>query len=548
MIRPTFLLMLLIVAVNSFAATCVKTGSVCADATPCKMISGVSVCLNDPAINATCWQYTDTYKCIKPNAVDYCAAFTQIPGCFQTNSVCAATDTNFATGCMTWTNTWQCGAGLATPPNTVVLGTTYTITSNTLNTSACAAYSGNPTCTLAAHTCTDTTPSKVINGMTVTLAQAGGCWNYTDSYSCLGAMSSTCAPLISKGCSLSSSKCIKTGLNGVCTLNENVYSCPSTPGTTSTLTDCGARQYCTGGNCFNSGHIPDADLAQTAAMMETMRQAGNYMDVATLKIFNGENGSCTNTFFGLFNCCKPSGGAASNSSIMGSALMSAGGQALKYGSSYMYDSLYSASSIVRGMDSMLVSSPAGSLTGGSLFGGSLNPSFGLYGFTATLGAAPAGATVLGSAGGFTFAFDPTSLAISVAIMVVTELMSCTPDEKKLSMKTGQNLCRFTGSFCSMEIPIVGICLQTTQTYCCFNSRLAKIINTAGGAQLGKPTTDCSGFTPTEFSAIDFSRVDLSEFTAEIMANVKLPTTAAVNADGVSAIQNKLNNYYTTGRQ
>lgn len=542
MIRLLFLTVFLILADESIAASCVKTGSVCADTTPCKTISGVSVCLTDPGINSTCWQYSDTYKCIKPNAIDYCAAISQTPGCTQLSLTCAVTDTLFGAGCMTWTNTWRCGAGLATPANTTMLNTSYTIASNALNTSLCATYASNPTCSIASHVCSDTTPSKVINGLSVTLAQAGGCWSYTDSYSCLGTMQSNCATLQAKGCTLDTSKCIKYGLGSTCTLTENVYRCQSTPGTSSTGVNCGSNQYCTGGNCFNAGHVPDADMTQAAAMMEGMRQAGNYMN--GMAIFGGTNGSCTAN--PLNSCCKPSGGASNNGSILGNALMSAGGQVLKYGSSYVYDTLYDNYHIVRGLDSMLSSTPFGGLVGGSSAG--FSPSFGLYGFTATFGAAPAGATVLGSAGGFTFAFDPTSLAISVAIMVVTEMMSCTPDEKILSMKLGQNLCRFTGSYCSMEIPIVGGCIETTQTYCCFNSRLARIINTAGGLQLGRAVTDCTGFTPDQFALLDFSKIDLSEFTAEIMANVHLPSTTAIGIDSTNTMQYKLNNYYTRGRQ
>jgi len=535
MMRLLFLTVSLIFAGASIAASCVKTGSVCVDSTPCKTVSGVSVCLTDPAINKTCWQYTDTYKCIKPNAVDYCSALSQTPGCYQTDSVCSLSDTSFGAGCMTWTNTWRCGTGLATPANTVSLGTSYTIASNTLDATACATSSSNPTCTLASHVCADSTPSKIIDGMTVTLAEAGGCWSYTDSYSCLGAMKSTCAELVAKGCTLDTSKCIKTGLGGACTLKENTYKCKIAAGSTSTTTDCGGSQYCTGGNCFDTGHVPDTDMAQTAAMMEAMRQAGNYMD-GSMKIFSGQGSSCTNTLFGLFNCCKGSGGGSgmNNSSIMNSA-MSAGGQVLKAGSSYMYDMMYDNSYVIRGIDSALSSTPIGSLVGGS---SSFSPTLSMYGFTASWSAS----------GGFVLTFNPTTLAIQVAIMIIVEIASCDPEEKMLALKKGQNLCRFTGSFCSVEVPIIGTCLQTTQTYCCFNSRLARIINTAGGAQIGRPATDCSGFTPAQFAALDFSRIDLSEFVAEIMANVHMPNTSAINTDSTATMQRKLDNYYTRGRQ
>src|SRR5665647_1590606 len=169
-----------------------------------------------------------------------------------------------------------------------------------------------------------------------------------------------------------------------------------------------------------------------------------------------------------------------------------------------------------------------------------SPSFSLYGFTATWGAMPG---ALGSFGGISFAFDPTTLAIQVGLMILQELLSCDQPEKMLAMKKGQNLCRYTGSHCSIKIPIIGTCLQTTESYCCFNSRLARIINTSGGVQMGKPVTDCTGFTPTEFSSLDFSRIDLTEFTNEIMANVKMPSATIINTDSTATMQRKLNNYY-----
>jgi conjugal transfer mating pair stabilization protein TraN len=281
--------------------------------------------------------------------------------------------------------------------------------------------------------------------------------------------------------------------------------------------------------------VPDADFAQTAAMMEAMRQAGNYMDAATLHIFSGKGSSCTKTLFGLFNCCNASGGGGgmSNSSIMSSA-MSAGGQVLKAGSSYMYDTMFDNSYVIRGIDSALSSTPIGSLTSSGPF----SPSFSMYGFTASWSAS----------GGLVFAFDPTTLAIQVAIMIIVEIASCDPQEKMLALKKGQNLCRFTGSYCSVEIPIIGTCLQTTESYCCFNSRLARIINTSGGAQIGKAVTDCTGFTPTEFARLDFSRIDLTEFTNEIMANVRMPNMTSINTDSTATMQRKLNNYYMRGRQ
>ncbi|OIO78891.1 MAG: hypothetical protein AUJ88_05060 [Gallionellaceae bacterium CG1_02_56_997] len=563
----------------SMAADCKKTGSICVDSTPCKMVGGNQVCLSQ--LGLSCWNYEDTYTCLKPDAVDYCAAIKQVPECHQTGSVCATSDTLLGTGCMKWTNTWQCGASVAAPAGTVKLDTTHTIASDTIDSAACNSLASNPTCTLAAHTCTEPGGTRIING----LAVAKDCWAWRDDYSCMGPIKSDCAALQNKGCTLSSSKCVSYGLNNTCILTENVYSCQDKAASTSSVVDCGSSQYCVGGNCFDTGHTPDTDLAKATAMMEAMREAGNYMDPATLKIFGGEGGSCKNKLGGLGNCCKADGGGAgmSNASIMGYTVMAAAstaGQVLKYGSSYVYDAMFGASSVATGVSSMAAASGAATSTAGAAAAGGFSASLSMYGFTATYateaaaaasveaaaaastaaiaeataaGASAAAAAAAGEAAaagatveaGFTVAFDPTTLAIQVAIMVVMDYLACEEPERMLAMKKGQGLCRFNESHCSKKAIS---CIEVTESYCCFNSRLARIVNTAGGAQIGKPATDCSGFTPDEFTSLDFSKIDLAEFEAEIMANVKMPDAGIIGTDVGASVQNKLNNYYTRGAQ
>ena len=49
----------------------------------------------------------------------------------------------------------------------------------------------------------------------------------------------------------------------------------------------------------------------------------------------------------------------------------------------------------------------------------------------------------------------------------------------------QPLCHGVGSYCSARLPIIRTCIETTETCCCFNSRLSRIINEQGRAQLGR---------------------------------------------------------------
>jgi conjugal transfer mating pair stabilization protein TraN len=147
-------------------------------------------------------------------------------------------------------------------------------------------------------------------------------------------------------------------------------------------------------------------------------------------------------------------------------------------------------------------------------------------------------------------FDPYTLALQIAIMILQDLMSCDQSEQILAMRRGQNLCHEVGTYCSQELKLlfVKICIEHTKSHCCYNSRLARIINEQGRAQLGKAwgsaeSPNCSGFTQAEFAALDFSRIDLSEFTAEIMANIKLPNVGTMSQQTQSSVQQKVQSYY-----
>lgn len=519
MIRSLLISLFLLFVPHSFAAQCTKTGSTCVDAAACKKISGVDVCLAD--LNATCWKYTDTYNCVDQTAVDYCAAISSTPGCQQVNSVCASPSSS---GCMRWTNTYQCGGGTTQPTNTVVLDSTYTIVTDTINTSACDSFSSNPTCQLASHVCTEPAGTRVINGLSV----YKDCWAWQDSYSCLGSVQSDCSLLTAKGCSFGSSTCLSpTGATGTnCLLKEKTYSCPSAAGSTTVL-DCGSQQYCTGGNCFNAGHEPDGDLAAAVVAHEVGRQGATYID-ANQRLFSGNAESCVHN--SLSRCCDPKGGAVKNSSIGGRIITTAGGQAIAAGSSYMYDIMSNTYNAMRGGEAMMAAATTG--FGASAF------SMSAYGLSMTYTAGAAGVS-----GTFSFAFDPTSFAVAVAVLVVVELTSCEKAEKELAQKNGAGLCRHYGSACNGFF-----CQSVTRSYCCFNSKLAKIINTAAVTQLGRANSDCSGLTMEEFGRMNFAAIDMGEFMAEIMSTVTLPSTGAINTDVNSSVQQKLLNYYTRGKQ
>lgn len=606
-----FLVLVLIywVTQTALAGDCVKTGSVCSDTTPSKLFSGITVTL---AQVGGCWEYTDTYQCIKPNSINYCAGLENTPGCFQTSTSPTVVAFNGTT--MQETNTFQCGdPSLAAPTNTVTLPDSYTITKDALDGSQCVDYTSNPLCEITSHVCTEGPATRVINGLPV----YKDCWKWEDTYACVSKSTQTdCTALIQAGCTLSGTTCLSELTDGSCSVAEKSYKCQTTAPKSETVMDCGTQQFCVNGRCDPAGSPPDNDFAKNAALMEIMRQAGNYMEASTL--FNGKDERCTKGYFGLKNCCKESGNAQNNQQIMGSAVaqsvVSAAGSTFTYASykasPYVYDFMYKGgftNKAVVGMQAF--AQRYGGLlcyncntewlsAGGTGLGlvGELNFSsniMSMYGATLTYGAAgtagmnavAVGGSATGAAsslgfsadvasnlgstvtnlidqynfatqtfelgGGFAVQFNPYALAASLAFQALMEVLNCTSDEGLLGMHRGANLCHGLGSYCSNEIKFGfgKICLETTQSYCCYNSRLAKILNVQGRPQIGKgwgsaESPSCGGFTVDEFKGVDLAAMDLTEFINEIMANVKLPSQDQLKANTEIRVNAAVKNFYS----
>lgn len=126
------------------------------------------------------------------------------------------------------------------------------------------------------------------------------------------------------------------------------------------------------------------------------------------------------------------------------------------------------------------------------------------------------------------------------------LMDCRNSERELARLKDEDLCHEIGSYCSKRISFIGgsACIETKKSYCCFNSKLAKIIHEQGRPQLksfasqtfGRASRpNCRGFTPEEFQNLDFSKIDLSEWYEEMEIMNQQQIT--------NSITNGVNRYY-----
>ncbi|MBO9579572.1 MAG: conjugal transfer protein TraN [Sphingobium sp.] len=150
-------------------------------------------------------------------------------------------------------------------------------------------------------------------------------------------------------------------------------------------------------------------------------------------------------------------------------------------------------------------------------------------FTAFRAGATASEAANAGAHALIVGLDPTSIAVSLAINFMIEFLfsGCDQQDMETAMLNGSGMCHEVGSYCTSSF--LGICLQKARGYCCFNTKLGRIIQEQGRPQLksfngvgwGTPKKPmCRGFTPEEFQALDFSKMDLSEYYADIEARAQ----------------------------
>jgi conjugal transfer mating pair stabilization protein TraN len=121
-------------------------------------------------------------------------------------------------------------------------------------------------------------------------------------------------------------------------------------------------------------------------------------------------------------------------------------------------------------------------------------------------------------------------------------LGCSSEELQLHQRDAKGLCAYVGSYCSSSF--LGICLTKQKAYCCFQSKLSRILQEQGRAQLPKPwakpkTEQCLGFTLDEFARLDLSKMDFSVVYAEFTAAAKLPDDLTTAAE----LQQKIEDYY-----
>ena len=128
-----------------------------------------------------------------------------------------------------------------------------------------------------------------------------------------------------------------------------------------------------------------------------------------------------------------------------------------------------------------------------------------------------------------------------SLIPIANLVYCKSDEALLESRFKLGLCHYVGSYCSKKLLA---CLEKKKVYCCYESKLSRIIQQQGRPQIskdwGKPKKEqCEGFSLDEFSQLDLSLMDFTEIYSDFLEAVNLPDEAELATE----LQQKIQDYY-----
>lgn len=127
------------------------------------------------------------------------------------------------------------------------------------------------------------------------------------------------------------------------------------------------------------------------------------------------------------------------------------------------------------------------------------------------------------------------------------LDNCPDAAKKLHVDRENKLAIKVGRYCSSDI--AGICVEHSQVFCVFSSKLSKIIQEQGRSNqlhIGFGSAEhprCDGITPEQLQTLDLSRIDFQDFINDLSKNVKNPDLKQIQ----DMIQQHVKQAQTSGR-
>jgi conjugal transfer mating pair stabilization protein TraN len=105
------------------------------------------------------------------------------------------------------------------------------------------------------------------------------------------------------------------------------------------------------------------------------------------------------------------------------------------------------------------------------------------------------------------------------------LAECSSEERELGLRREQGLCHMVGTYCAKKV--LGKCIKKKTSFCCFPSKLARILHEQGRPQLGLGWGDskdpsCHGLQIDQIAKLNMDVINFSELFTDIMQKYRAP--------------------------
>ena len=429
-----------------------------------------------------CWKYEETSRCVGKEK-NYCQTFEDNRGCEEQHAKCLE-QANVSKICKNFEKKFKCGGKAEEDAEIKHIDTEYLVKRDERDLSKCSE-SAFKNCVIKNERCLEGPETRNINGKDV----YKDCWKWDRDYYCKqNSFIDECKEL-KKKCKEVSRECLHEDERGNCEHFDVTYECEEK---SKDKLDCIAGRFCIGEICETHERFQPNNFGEnigTLMALANMKREGmegcncpkgkekcnpDDIDPKTCKFFIGEEHKCTK-----FR-----------------------GQWLSYAAAAI--SIYMSWGAI----------PIG-----------INPAHGVGAF----------GTKLGSMSAMEAAKFAGAQAAKVGLAGMARVDCCAMDglltafcggkAMDLKVKRQQRSCVKVGRYKKK----LGLIVVTS--YCCFKSKLMKIIQEQGRAQLGltfgtAKNPDCRGLNLEEIQRIDFSKIDFRE----VIKDFKEEAENAINSN------------------
>ncbi len=392
-----------------------------------------------------------------------------------------------------------------------------------------------------------------------------------------GGNENECAPYESDpACAFVESECIDgaTGSTGRCYAFSETWDCGfdvGIPGSETTTISCGGPIRCMGEECVSPPRETNPDFGQASATLASLNFMAMDMncpvaDPSLCEIFSGDAYECKKALGGFVDCCDTPSGVSladymqltmaswdfAKKINLGEKLASAGldvpgaWNAMKNWTSSTFSQVtkpFTSSwgslsqsltgTVADGVESLSIDTLKSSITDsvGEWVYNSFGDQVGSMFFDPVVGST--GDVVGYQLGGPAITAVQTIMTAYMIYSIVNILAhiiwECEEKEFELGAKRELKSCHRVGSYCANDT-IAG-CVEKRDSYCCYSSPLARIVQEGARPQLGLGYGDarnpqCGGLTVADLAVVDWNQINFDEWYGLLASTGVIPDGAA----------------------